>query len=266
MKYYVISDIHGFYTPMINALTEKGFFEDKEPSKLIICGDLLDRGEEGKQVIDFVLEMMAQDRVILIRGNHEDLLEDLIDQLLYGDIYDLEMECSHHNHNGTWRTALELTGFSHANALARSKMMANFLKNSVFYKKIMSQMLDYYETNNYIFVHGYIPCYAAEGDTVYRPYKRYYLNKEWRRAPLQEWRNARWYNGMEFACKRGLRVENKTVVCGHWHTSYGHAWVDHRCSEFGKDADFSPFYHDGVIALDGCTKHSGVVNCIVLED
>ena len=38
------------------------------------------------------------------------------------------------------------------------------------------------------------------------------------------------------------------------------------CSEFGKDSDFSPFYADGIIAIDGCTAFSGKVNCIVLED
>ncbi|MBQ8726493.1 MAG: metallophosphoesterase [Clostridia bacterium] len=46
MKYYVVSDVHGFYDELIFALTEKGFFDEKSPHKLIICGDLLDRGEK----------------------------------------------------------------------------------------------------------------------------------------------------------------------------------------------------------------------------
>ena len=29
---------------MISALREKGYFEDKYPHKLIVCGDLFDRG------------------------------------------------------------------------------------------------------------------------------------------------------------------------------------------------------------------------------
>lgn len=37
-------------------------------------------------------------------------------------------------------------------------------------------------------------------------------------------------------------------------------------SEIGEKADFSPFYSDGIIALDACTALSGIVNCIVLED
>ena len=37
-------------------------------------------------------------------------------------------------------------------------------------------------------------------------------------------------------------------------------------TEFGKDADFSPYIAPGIIALDACTAYSGIVNCIVVED
>lgn len=37
-------------------------------------------------------------------------------------------------------------------------------------------------------------------------------------------------------------------------------------SEFGPDADFSPYYSPGFIALDACTARSGKVNIVVLED
>ena len=36
--------------------------------------------------------------------------------------------------------------------------------------------------------------------------------------------------------------------------------------KFGPDADFSPYYAPGIIALDACTAHTGFVNCIVIED
>ena len=47
MKYYVVSDVHGFYTELQEALKEKGFFEDTVEHKLISCGDLFDRGREA---------------------------------------------------------------------------------------------------------------------------------------------------------------------------------------------------------------------------
>ena len=50
MRYYVVSDVHSFYDELISALTEKGFFEDNEPHKLIVCVDLFDRGSQSKQL------------------------------------------------------------------------------------------------------------------------------------------------------------------------------------------------------------------------
>ena len=64
----------------------------------------------------------------------------------------------------------------------------------------------------------------------------------------------------------GATEEGKTVVCGHIHASYGHAVFEHRGSEFGPDADFSPYSAPGILALDACTVRSGGVNVIVLED
>ena len=47
MRYYVVSDVHGFYTPLVTALKCTGFFEDTEPHKLLVLGDLFDRGSEA---------------------------------------------------------------------------------------------------------------------------------------------------------------------------------------------------------------------------
>ena len=68
------------------------------------------------------------------------------------------------------------------------------------------------------------------------------------------------------AAKAGVLEEGKTIVCGHWHCSYGHSNFEGKGSEFGEDADFSPYYANGIIALDACTGHSGRGNMIVLED
>ena len=36
MKYYVVADVHGFYSLLRRTLEEKGFFTDEEPRKLIL--------------------------------------------------------------------------------------------------------------------------------------------------------------------------------------------------------------------------------------
>lgn len=62
----------------------------------------------------------------------------------------------------------------------------------------------------------------------------------------------------------GYKLEGKTIYCGHWHSSWGHCKIDKICSEYGKDADFSPFIKDGIVAIDACTAHSGIVNVVTL--
>lgn len=78
MRYYVTADVHGYFSELNVALAEKGFFGDKEPHKLIICGDIYDRGTEALELQNFILELMLREEVILIRGNHEDLALELL--------------------------------------------------------------------------------------------------------------------------------------------------------------------------------------------
>jgi len=248
MKYYVTADVHGFYTLFHDALTEAGFFRDPEPHKLVILGDLFDRGEEAKKLQDFVLCLMAEDRVILIRGNHEDLFETFVtgDE---GKAY------SHHVHNGTFDTVLQLTGFERVAAKIRHRSFAAAGRRTPYFQKILPAALDCFETEHYVFVHGWIPCIYERGGYSYCA--------DWRNAPKDEWDKARWSNGMDAA---GTCMEEKTILCGHWHASYGHCRFEHKGSEFGPDADFSPYRGPGIIALDACTAESGRVNVIVLED
>ena len=55
MRYYITADIHGFYTEFHKALDEAGYFTDPEPHKLIILGDIFDRGQEAVQMQRFIL-------------------------------------------------------------------------------------------------------------------------------------------------------------------------------------------------------------------
>ena len=61
MRYYVVADVYGYYTQMKSAIEKAGFFSDPTLHKLIMRGDIFDRGHEAKQVQQFVLEQMEQD-------------------------------------------------------------------------------------------------------------------------------------------------------------------------------------------------------------
>lgn len=86
MKYFVSSDIHGFFDEWQNALKEKGLDFNNPEHKIILCDDLFDRGSQIKEIIDFVLKYKV--KVILIRGNHEDLMKQMIERKSsdYGDL------------------------------------------------------------------------------------------------------------------------------------------------------------------------------------
>ena len=248
MKYFVTADPHGYYTILKQTLTESGFFTDSEPHKLIILGDLFDRGAEACELQGFVLDLMERDQIILIKGNHEDLFEELVTE-------DHGITYRHHVTNGTFDTAIQLTGYDMTMAGLRNYDFADAAKRTPYYTKIIPAMLDYFETDHYIFVHGWIPCI--------REHRGYSYYTDWRNADSNEWKNARWFNGMDAAQSC---MEEKTILCGHWHTSYGHARYEKKGSEFGPDADFSPYYGPGIIALDACTAFSGKINVIILED
>lgn len=260
MKYYVVSDVHGFYTAMKKALMKAGFFEEKEPHKLVVCGDMMDRGAQAREMQEFMMQMLREDKLIYIRGNHEDLLEAMVTDIAYR-----RPVSEVHEWNGTWDTAVQLSGLDSALAARYPMEVARRLRESDFWHELLPASVDFFETEHYVFVHGWIPCYD-EGPCAIEFDGELHCRPDWREATVKEWRKARWFNGMECACILHYGVPDKTVVCGHWHTSYGHAKIEHKGSEEGGKADFSPFYAKGIIALDACTACTGKVNCIVLED
>ena len=255
MKYYVVSDVHGFYTELKNALDENGFFNDSEPHKLILCGDMMDRGDEAVEMQNFMLEQHHKGDLIFIRGNHEDLILDLVDRFdSYKDsIY--RGNC-HHVSNGTVSTLLQLANCS----LRGLYLNIPKLKSSPFIKELIPSSLDYFETEHYVFVHGWIPCNKNNLPAWYGKSRNYEFNEDWRSG---DWNIARWTNGIDMAMKYNITVPNKTIVCGHWHCSYGNFMYGNAENEV---SDFKPFKSDGILAIDACTALSGKVNCVVLYD
>ncbi len=257
MRYYVAADPHGFCTELKTALEEQGFFADSQPHKLILCGDCFDRGHEAVQMQEFLLELLDREEVILIRGNHEDLMLRLLNQW-----HTRSYLQSHHISNGTVDTVCQLTGFTLRQLLDDPEPVGRALLHTPLVQKIIPAAVDYFETEHYIFVHGWLPGVATMPEPQKKAYK---LHPRWRKAKWADWEDARWVNGME-AAHLGAIEPGKTVVCGHWHCSFGHARYEGKGGEFDNQPDFSPYYAEGIIALDTCTAYTQRVNCIVLED
>lgn len=262
MKYYVVADVHGYYTHLVTALTEAGFFAETEPCKLIVCGDLLDRGPEARVLVDFMLKLLDEDRLIYVLGNHEELMVQCLQEISHGGVYEIAAGFSVHSRNMTWDTLLQISEMNENEAYHLPSELIRRVRQSPLYRKLLPVCVDYYETPRYIFVHGWLPC-RVEGC---KPNLRYAYDPEWRDGDETDWRRARWFNGMEVACRHHVTEAGKTVVCGHWHTSYGHAKIEGVGSEWGPDADFSPFSAEGILAIDACAAVSGRINCVVIED
>ena len=256
MRYYVTADVHGYFSELKSALTENGFFDDTEPHKLIICGDIYDRGSEALQLQNFILDLISKDEIILIKGNHDDLTFELL------NTWHKESYLQRHHHsNGTIDTICKLTELSIRTIASEPEKFYKEFSNNAYIQVIIPSMLDFYETEHYIFTHGWIPSTIIGNNYT----KTYIPVENWRNAKKQEWNRARWINGME-AAHNGIIEKDKTIVCGHWHCSFGHSRYGNNGGEFDNNPNFEPYYGNGVIALDACTPVSQKVNCIIIDD
>ena len=143
MNYYVLSDIHAFCSLFRNALRDAGYDDDPGEKKILILGDLFDRGQEALALQACILDLMRDDRVILIKGNHEDLFQDLVTR-------DRGRPLRHHLQNGTYDTLEQLTGLQAGYSWHANMELARAGRETPFYTEIIPAMLDYYETKNYI--------------------------------------------------------------------------------------------------------------------
>jgi len=184
MKYFVSADIHSFYDEWIDALNEKQFNINDPEHMIIVCGDLFDRGTQSKELQSFIMQLLKKKKIILIRGNHEDLALELIDNYVN---YMFDIKSSHHWHNGTFQTLLELTDMNFNDAttcLLEFKRRAN---ETDYIKKIIPKMKKFYETEHYVFVHAWIPLKA----------NRYEFDYNWRNVSSKLWAKARWLNPVQ---------------------------------------------------------------------
>lgn len=255
MKLFVVSDIHSFYTPLIKALETAGYDKNNDEHWLIVCGDCFDRGPESVEILHF---LMSLDRKILIKGNHD---------LLFNDLCSRGFPYSHDKSNGTVRTVKDLGGSQLPSEFMNSCQVA--WNKTAAYRDLL---VNYFETENYIFVHSWIPTITHYDKGASKPWhqvgKYYEYNEDWRNASEVEWEEAMWGNPF-WKAQDGMNKTGKTIVFGHWHCSLGHLCDSQgELSEFGDDAKWDPYYNkdQGIIGIDRCTAHTGDVNVIVLED
>ncbi len=277
-KYFVVSDVHSFFYEMMEALDEKGFERDNPDHILCVCGDLFDRGDQTVELFEFVKELHEQNRLIYIRGNHEDLLFRCVDDIASG-----HLPGHHHFSNGTVKTVCQFCGIDNQYKIydldeTERNRIYGIMKPILEF--ISNNSVDYAEIGDVILVHGWIP---LETDDInpYRARKTFTgIYENWRAsADMSDvefyrrknyWEDARWINGME-AFKQGMTIPDKTIICGHWHCSWGWSHIRQERKEWPEknrkdwEKSFESFVDDGIVAIDGCVAYSGKINCVVLK-
>lgn len=252
-KFFVVSDVHSFFDELMQAL-EKAKFDINDKNHIFVCcGDLLDRGPDPESCLKFV-NSLPDDRKILIKGNHELLLEQAAQRGYFK---------AHDYHNRTVETAKIL-----AKCLTDDYDDAEVLHkaiNNPLWEEYSRSFVNYYEDNKSIFVHGWIPSKLNYKTQLHQ------YDSNWRQS--RDWHGAVWANGMQHWLE-GIREPGKTIYCGHFHASWGHHYIhddgpewDEYFSEIlgGPIAKFTPFEDEGICCLDACTAYSEFVNCKVIS-
>ena len=278
-KYFITSDTHSYYSILMDTLNKKGFDINNQDHIFVLVGDLFDRGDESLELYNWV-KSLPKERRILIRGNHEYLFRDMVNRG-YAESHDM--------HNKTVDTLYQLNKWDdiaeskkyYTNPDLRIEHLWNKRK-ALFHSSISHEVRDwmmgdewinYWETPNYIFTHGFIPlkqfidldASLRLGYTIKRGLPEY--RDDWRNATETEWEDSTWFNWRAnySIVKKGVNQTGKYIVVGHWHTSDLYKYLNGT----KKDIYDCPIYKSKrykIIGLDACTAGSNKINILVLDE
>lgn len=131
-KLAAIGDVHGELEKLENLISKLNL---KRSDKIIFLGDYIDRGENSRGVVDFILDLQKRYDVICLKGNHEQFVTDI-------------MGNRESNMIGSW---LMNGGYATLGSYGGSFKLLEEIHGN-FYKELNIT----YETENHIFVHGWL--------------------------------------------------------------------------------------------------------------
>ncbi|MGT2716616.1 metallophosphoesterase [Streptococcus respiraculi] len=218
-NYFVIGDVHG-KAGMLETLLEHW----NEEEQLIFLGDLIDRGENGRAVLERVKDLVEQKQAICLSGNHEYMFLAWLD--------DPEARYDHYRRNGGDTTINSILGRPLNAPVDGIRDAKRVLAEAGDLVAFIRQMPFHVETEQLIFVHAGLDLTLNnwQDTTDYQ--------KVWLRSPFHE-------------------AENKTgkgIVFGHTPTTY----------LTGEPMGSSKLWQtaDGKIGMDGGAVYGGVLHGI----
>lgn len=251
MTYFVFADPHGNYEALITAITKMGYNAANPQHQLIGLGDYFGRAARSNSdcvnIWKYLTSPHHTNKPICIRGNHESILIDAIErrQLTETDIY-----------NGEHNTFASFLG-RYPNQVKRDCYLqfdaAKVMINVGFYDWLKS-LPWYFETEHYIFTHGFVPLQ--------------WFGKKWKLRDLcdWEWNTASWAKTPDYiwTLDQTHTKVDKTVVFGHWRAKELNEKFAGKWEEL--DGDIYVDKERKLIGLDTTTVLSHKVGCMILED
>lgn len=241
MKYFCISDIHGHYEEMIDALDKASFDSSNKNHMLVVIGDMVDRGPNCVEVLEYIYYLHTQGKAIVLLGNHDKFLLDFL-------IEDYSRTPFNFAKNGHEETIKQLLNRERIDEDDFKEATIEINDKYPYLKGFLEDMKLFYEISDYVLVHGGVDA----------------SKEEWRNDTTRTYIWTRMYNQP--------RLKDKTLVVGHTPAYYV------RASKEGIDAkvveknniEYKEYYEilfeENLIHIDGGVYSGGKINVLIIEE
>jgi len=234
MNYFVISDIHGHFDEMITCLDEAGYDEKDNTHKLIVVGDMIDRGSQSKEVLEYAYRLYKDNKAHVIMGNHDKFLLDFFNKDYKKVIFNFERN----GHMETFKSLLNKEVKEEEFDQINQELFSKY--NHLY--EFLNELPCFLEIEDYIFVHGGIDVSLDD----------------WRKDSV---RNFTWNYQFKMDPLPG-----KTIVCGHVQVAYIRSEEKDLKKVYEETPElFDIFHRDGVIYIDGSILTTKKINVLRLE-
>lgn len=240
---YAMSDVHGCIEELMDKMKQVDLMGE---NRLIFLGDYMDYGESSRQVLEYIQDLQKQhggEKVIVLRGNHEQMFLDWINDfrnpfpseaeefMIFNDWLHTDFECG----ASTVRTFISKDQMEFLDKISRTSSLGTISREAVQmilsgHEALIGWIQDmplYYETDSQIFVHAGVDEEAGE---------------------CWEWESSDDMFLWKFPASKGKFY--KTVIAGHIGTGARCLADDYRFHDIFFDGE-SHYYIDGSVYKDG---------------
>lgn len=233
--YFIISDIHGHYNEMIDSLKLNNYDKNNNTHHLLVLGDMFDRGNQSKEVLEYMYKLKLENKVSIVLGNHETFLIEFLDGNYSRALFNMKF-------NGFAKTLESLSG--EKLILEEDLYEVNFkIKEKYIYLyNFLKSMPVFIEIKDYIFVHGGVK----------------HGTNNWKENSQRDFI---WGRESQFKI-----VPGKIVVCGHERVStIRYPKKDQKKLFISNPEAFDILESNGKIHIDAYVEISKKINVLKLE-